>query len=90
MGLYDSIYIEKDGEIVSELQFKSGKCFGKSYKIGDSIGDELPDGVHYCFEGYFVVYNGIIVAAFETNEDDSKLWSKWGDKIPSPDLKKYW
>jgi hypothetical protein len=81
MGMFDSVlFTDKDNKVV-ELQFKTGECSLRNYHIGEPINDFL-DGVHFCLEGYFVVYTGIIVAAFA--KEDNSLYSKWGDTVDFP------
>lgn len=83
MGCYDSVsFNDLNGE-EREIQFKSGECCLRNYKVGDSITD-VWDGIHFDYEDCFVIFKGIIVAAF--NKADGVLYTKWGGKIDFPDI----
>lgn len=83
MGAFDSVWFKrKDGE-ECDIQFKSGECCQINYEIGDKIAN-IPDGVHVEFDGLFVVYKGVIVAAF--HKDDNPIWNKWGGQMSFPKI----
>lgn len=83
MGMFDSVvFNDKAGNEV-EMQFKSGECILKCYDIGAKVED-MNDGIHFCHEGAFVIYEGVIVAAF--SNEDKALYNKWGGRIKDIDI----
>lgn len=83
MGIYNSICFTNSKGEECEIQFKNaGEVDPINMEVGSNI--TTPNGVHFGHEGCFVVYNGLIVAAFDKNDDP--LLTKWGNIIPFPDL----
>lgn len=81
MGMFDSVFFTGQSGEDCEVQFKCGDCIGKSYEIGNAIN--LPDAIYCDYDACFVVYKGIIVAAFEAQ---TALVHKRGYLLPYPDL----
>ena len=87
MGAYNTVSFKsthagEEYEGFAEIQFKSGECTLADYAIGDKI--DLWDGIHFAHEGAFVVFAGVIVAAFD--ERAPFLFNKWGGKVQYPEL----
>jgi hypothetical protein len=83
MSMYDIVIGTTPKGEEFELQFKSGRRIGWIYKEGEEI--ELPDGIHFCHEGCFVVLSGKIMAVYD--KPSAPLWDKWGGSVPWPELK---
>jgi hypothetical protein len=82
MGMYDTVIVKNlKGEDL-EIQFKHGEQALINYKIGDYI--PVSDGLHFAPEGCFVVYQGYLVAAFDSA--DQILYEKWGGLLDYPNL----
>lgn len=84
MGSLDIIEFENKNNKNIELQFKNllSNSMNNYYKINDNIN--LEDGIYFCLEGCFIIYNKKIVAAFDKNEEF--LFDKWNNKLEYPDL----
>jgi len=82
MGLYDNIKFKnpEDKDII--LQTKVLDRSLQTYKIGDIINST--DGIFFCHEGAYVVFNSVIVAAFDSNLQ--YLYDKWGNDLKHPNL----
>jgi hypothetical protein len=74
MGVYNSIV---HNDIC--LQSKVGDCCMHTYKLGDNLEDHN-DGIYVCLEGYYVVFNGKIVAIFDKNS----MFNKWNYQMKHP------
>ena len=82
MGMYDTVWFKgKDGE-EEGIQFKTRERICANYNVGDFI--TLCDGIHYGYEGAFVVVDKTIVAAFSSKEPFQ--FDKWGGVIDYPEL----
>lgn len=82
MGMYDSVWFKgANGEDV-EIQFKHGERVCNNYELGQNI--PLPDGLHFGFEGCFVVNNNKVVAVFDSER--KFIFDKWGNLLPYPDI----
>jgi hypothetical protein len=69
MGIYDVVGKQ-------QIQIKSTpNPYMNLYNIGDKI--ELPDGIHFGYEGWFVVRKGIILCEGYYDE----VWDKWGGQL---------
>lgn len=82
MGIYNTInFTNKKGED-TYIQSKNGDPCAINYNIGDLI--HLNDGIYFGHEGSFVVYQGRLVAAFDSEEQH--LFDKWDRPLEYPDL----
>lgn len=82
MGVYNTInFKNKKGEEVS-IQSKNGDTAMYSFEIGNQI--ELEDGIYFGLEGSLVVFQGRLVAAFDSEEQH--LYDKWDRPLDYPDL----
>lgn len=82
MGMYDSVWFKNaQGEDV-EIQFKSGERTLATYELGQDI--PVPDGVHFAYEGCFVVSSGKIVAVFASER--TFIFDKWGGSVAYPNI----
>ena len=85
--MYDSVCLKgKNGKDI-EIQFKNGECLVIYYEVGSKI--ELPDGIYYGYEGAFVVFKEVVVAAFEKMEGETFMFDKWGGKIDIPEINRW-
>ena len=66
MGAYDEV-----GD--RYLQIKSAQCEMKHYPVGSNIN--LADGIHVCYEGWFLVCDGVVI------EEGTSMYDKWGGKL---------
>lgn len=81
MGCYDTIWFkDKTGEDV-DIQYKAGECSLRHFEVGDT-DENLNDGIYFCPEGCFVIYQQKITAVFQTES----LFDKWGRKVEYPEL----
>jgi len=85
MGMYDTVWLNKSEEDGFCIQFKHGEQGLYDYEIGDEI--PINDGIHFAPEGCFVVYEGKVVAIFESK--DEFLTDKWGNGMEYPNLSSY-
>ena len=82
MGIYNTIhFINKAGE-KTQIQSKNGEPALYNYEIGNPI--DIEDGIYFTQDGSFVVYNGKIAAAFDSEEPH--LYDKWDRLLEYPDL----
>ena len=82
MGMFDFVvFTDKSGE-TREIQFKFGDCNLIEYSIGDSV--DFSDGIYFDYDGCFVVFNEVIVAAFD--KEDYPIINKWGNYIDFPSI----
>ena len=82
MGMFDSVvFTNKSGE-TREIQFKFGDCNLIEYSIGDSV--DFSDGIYFDYSGCFVVFDEVIVAAFD--KEDYPIINKWGNYIDFPSI----
>lgn len=82
MGMYDSVWFKNASGEDIEIQFKSGERAGINYEIGQNI--PLADGLHFGFEGCFVINQNKIVAIFDS--ETTFMFDKWGNSLPFPDI----
>lgn len=82
MGMFDTVSFKKENGEEEGIQFKSGHNLLYNYEVGSAI--DIPDGIHYGYEGAFVVFKGIIVAVFDS--EIPCMYDKWGGQIDYPEL----
>lgn len=82
MGFYNTIHFTNKAGEDTYIQSKNGDPCAMSYSIGDLI--HLDDGIYFGHEGSFVVYQGRVVAAFDSEEQH--LFDKWDRPLEFPDL----
>ena len=82
MGVYNTINFKNKAEEDTYIQSKNGDPCAMSYNVGDLI--HLDDGIYFGYEGSFVVYQGRLVAAFDSEEQH--LFDKWDRPLEYPDL----
>ncbi len=85
MGMYNTVWFtdSRDEEIYIQV-----KHIGESCMLNMTIGDliDAQDGIHFGYEGAFVVKDSRIVCAF--SKEEIFLIDKWGGEIPFPELKR--
>lgn len=87
--MFDSVVFKTPKGEDHEIQFKTGPRICATFQIGDKIPTH--NGIHFAWEGAFVVYDGILVAAYAiTEESDNHLFmfDKWGGAIEFPELER--
>jgi hypothetical protein len=84
MGMFDSLWVKNNQGKEIEIQFKAGDCMLEVYKIGSTL--ILPNGIYYAPEGAFVVFNNVVVAGFDS-EDDC-FFDKHGYSIEYPNTRR--
>lgn len=82
MGVYNTINFKNKKEEEVFIQSKNGDPCMYAYNIGDLL--HLEDGIYFGLEGSFVVFEGRLVAAFDSEEQH--LYDKWDRPLDYPDL----
>lgn len=71
MGCYDELGV---------VQVKIGDSALRHWKVGETVDDDIPDGIYIGYEGIAVVANRVFVGNF------NKIMDKWGYEIKFDDL----